>query len=79
MFYASFIKAWRTRDPLDSRTGYPNRETRIGRAGRSFGFGYKLDLAIDSKTMLPLAHTFASTNQNEQKHSLSILKKTGLF
>jgi IS5 family transposase len=78
VFDASFIKAWSTRDPLDSQTGYSDREARVGRAGRSFGLGYKLHLAIDSKTMLPLACTFASANQNEQKHSLSMLEKTKL-
>jgi len=79
IFDASFIKAWSTRDPLDSQTGYSDREARVGRAGRTFGLGYKLHLAIDSKTMLPLACTFASANQNEQKHSLNILKKTELI
>jgi hypothetical protein len=79
VFDASFIKAWSTRDPLDSQSGYSDREARVGRAGRSFGLGYKLHLAIDSRTMLPLACTFASANQNEQKHSLNILKKTKLI
>jgi hypothetical protein len=79
VFDASFIKAWSTRDSLDSQTGYSDREARVGRAGRSFGLGYKLHLAIDSATMLPLACTFASANQNEQKHSLNILKKTELI
>jgi hypothetical protein len=79
VFDASFIKAWSTRDPLDSQTGYLDKEARVGRVGRSFGLGYKLHLAIDSKTMLPLACTFASANQNEQKHSLNILKKTELI
>jgi hypothetical protein len=79
IFDASFIKAWSTRDPLDSQTGYSDREARVGRAGRSFGLGYKLHLAIDSKTMLPLACTFASANQNEQKHSLNMLEKTKLI
>ena len=79
IFDASFIKAWSTRDPLDSQTGYSDREARVGRAGRTFGLGYKLHLSIDSKTMLPLTCTFASANQNEQKHSLNILKKTELI
>jgi len=57
---------------------FSDREARVGRAGRTFGLGYKLHLSIDSKTMLPLACTFASANQNEQKHSLNILKKTEL-
>ena len=42
IFDASFIKAWSTRDPLDSQTGYSDREARVGRAGRSLGLGYKL-------------------------------------
>jgi len=79
VFDASFIKAWSTRDPLDSQSGYSDRQARVGRAGRTFGLGYKLHLAIDSKTMLPLACTFASANQNEQKHSLGILDKTKLI
>ena len=53
-------------------------EARVGRAGRSFALGYKLHLAIDSQTMLPLTCTFASANQNEQKHSLNMLEKTKL-
>jgi hypothetical protein len=70
VFDASFIKAWSTRDPLDNQIGYSDIEARVGRAGRTFGLGYKLHLAIDSATMLPLTCTFASANQNEQKHSL---------
>ena len=76
LFDASFIKAWSTRDPLDNQKGYSDEDARVGRAGRSFGLGYKLHLSIDSKTMLPLACVFASANQNEQKHSLNMLEKT---
>jgi hypothetical protein len=79
IFDASFIDAWSTRDPLDSQTGYSDREARVGRACRTFGLGYKLHLAIDSATMLPLACIFASANQNEQKHSLNLLEKTKLI
>jgi hypothetical protein len=79
VFDASFIKAWSTRDPLDSQTGHSDKEARVGRAGRTFGLGYKLHLAIDSKTMLPLACSFASANQNEQKHALSMVEKTKLI
>jgi hypothetical protein len=73
---ASFIKAWSTRHPLDNRKGYSDMEARVGRAGRTFGLGYKLHLAIDSQTMLPLTCAFASANQNEKKHSLNMLEKT---
>jgi transposase len=72
---ASFIKAWSTRDPTDNQTGYSDAEARVGRTGRTFGLGYKLHLSIDSETMLPLSSMFASANQNEKKHSLTILEK----
>jgi len=75
IFDASFIKAWSTRDPLGSQIGYSDNEARVGRAGRTFGLGYKLHLSIDSETMLPLSSLFASANQNEKKHSLTILEK----
>ena len=73
---ASFIKAWSTRDPTNNQTGYSDADARVGRAGRTFGLGYKLHLAIDSRTMLPLTCIFASANQNEKKHSLNLVEKT---
>ena len=76
---ASFIKAWSTRNPLDSQKGYSDGDARVGRAGRTFGLGYKLHLSIDSQSMLPLTSVFASANQNEKKHSLSILERTKLI
>jgi transposase len=76
---ASFIKAWSTRHPLDNKKGYSDEEARVGRAGRTFGLGYKLHLSIDSQTMLPLTCVFASANQNEKKHSLNMLEKTKLI
>jgi transposase len=79
VFDASFIKAWSTRHPLDNQKGYSDMDARVGRAGRAFGLGYKLHLSIDSKTMLPLTCTFASANQNEKKHSLSMLERTKLI
>jgi transposase len=72
---ASFIKAWSKRDPTDNQTGYSDAEAKVGRTGRTFGLGYKLHLSIDSETMLPLSCLFASANQNEKKHSLTILEK----
>jgi transposase len=73
---ASFIKAWSVRRPLDNQKGLSDADARVGRAGRSYGLGYKLHLSIDSQTMLPLTCVFASANQNEKKHSLSMLEKT---
>ena len=73
---ASFIKAWSTRHPLDSQKGYSDDDARVGRAGKTFDLGYKLHLSIDAKSMHPLAYVFASANQNEKKHSLTLLEKT---
>jgi hypothetical protein len=73
---ASFIKAWSTRHPMDNKKGLSDEEARVERAGRTFELGYKLHLAIDSKSMLPLTCVFASANQNEKKHSLNMLEKT---
>ena len=64
---------------MDNQKGSSDQDARVGRSGRTFGLGYKLHLAIDSKTMLPLACVFASANQNEQKHSLNLLEKTKLI
>jgi len=79
VFDASFIKAWSIRDSTDNKKGFSDPEARVGRAGRSFGLGYKLHLTIDSKTMLPLTCVFAPANQNEQKHSLKMLEKTKMI
>jgi transposase len=73
---ASFIKAWSTRHPINCQTDYSDADARVGRAGRTFALGYKLHLSIDSRSMLPLTSLFASANQNEKKHSLTMLEKT---
>jgi transposase len=73
---ASFIKAWSTRDPLDNKKGFSDEDARVGRAGRTYGLGYKLHLCVDADTMLPLTSVFASANQNEKKHSPGMLEKT---
>jgi transposase len=73
---ASFIKAWSIRHPTDNRKGYSDADAKVGRTGRTYGLGYKLHLSIDSERMLPLTSFFASANQNEKKHSLTILEKT---
>jgi hypothetical protein len=72
---ASFIKAWSIRHPCDNQVGFSDAQARVGRAGRSFALGYKMHLSIDHNTMLPLSSVFASANQNEKKHSLTLLEK----
>jgi hypothetical protein len=66
---ASFIKAWSTRDPANNQTGYSDADARVGRAGRTFGLGYKLHLSIDSETMLPLSCFFAF-GESEREETL---------
>jgi len=72
---ASFIKAWSIRHPTDNQIGYSDSQARVGRSGRSYALGYKMHLSIDHKTMLPLSNVFVSANQNEKKHSLTLLEK----
>jgi len=72
---ASFIKAWSIRHPTDNQIGFSDPQARVGRSGRLFALGYKMHLSIDHKTMLPLSNVFASANQNEKKHSLTLLEK----
>jgi hypothetical protein len=73
---ASFVKAWSTRHPKNSQTGLSDGEARVGRAGRTFGLGYKLHLSIDSESRLPLAGVVAPANENEKRHTPTILEKT---
>ena len=73
---ASFVKAWSTRHPRNSQTGFSDGEARVGRAGRTFGLGCKLHLSIDSESRLPLANIMAPANENEKKHTPTILERT---
>jgi hypothetical protein len=59
VFDASFIKAYSTRHPLDNQRSFSDGEARVGRAGRTYALGYKLHLAIDSETMIPLSCVLA--------------------
>jgi len=43
---------------------------------RTYGLGYKLHLSIDFGRMLPLASIVAPANQNEKKHSSTLLERT---
>jgi transposase len=72
---ASFIKAWSTRHPTDNQIGFSDSQARVGRSGRSYALGYKMHLSIDHKTMLPISSVFVSANQNEKKHSLTLIEK----
>ena len=73
---ASFIKAWSIRHPKDSGKGYSDGEARVGRAGKTYGLGYKLHLSVDFERRLPLASVVAPANENEKKHCNKLLERT---
>ena len=65
---STFIKAISRRN-LDNRTGYSDPESRVGRAVKVKDLGYRLHLAVDTKSEMPIAMIVASANENEKKHS----------
>ena len=71
---STFIKACSRRN-LDNRTGYSDPESRVGRAVKTRDLGYRLHLAVDCRSELPVAMTVAPANENEKKHSLRLFEK----
>jgi transposase len=74
---STFIKAYSRRN-LDNRTGYSDPESRVGRAAKAKDLGYRLHLAVDVKSELPVAMVVASANENEKKHFLTLLEKASV-
>jgi len=72
---AAFIKAYSKRDPHDDSRGYSDPEARVGRSGKTYALGYKVHVAADSESELPLAFIAAPANQNEKKHADELLDK----
>jgi IS5 family transposase len=75
---STFIKAYSRRN-LDNRTGYSDPESRIGRAVKAKDLGYRLHLAVDAKSEMPVAMTLASANENEKKHSIKLFEKATCY
>ena len=75
---STFIKAYSRRN-LDNRTGYSDPESRVGRAVKAKDLGYRLHLAVDVKSELPVAMIVVSANENEKKHSISLFKKASEY
>jgi hypothetical protein len=71
---STFIKAYSRRN-LDNRTGYSDPDSRVGRAVKAKDLGYRLHLAVDVKSELPIAMKLVSANENEKKHSVSLFMK----
>jgi len=74
---STFIKAYSRRN-MDNRTGYSDPESRVGRAVKAKDLGYRLHLAVDAKSEMPIAMTVAPANENEKKHSLTLLEKASV-
>ena len=72
---ATFIKAY-SRRSKDNRRGYSDPESRVGRAYRAYGLGYKLHMAVDATSGLPLTFIIAPANVNEKRLSVRLLNVT---
>jgi len=72
---ATFVKAHSRRDPHENRRGKSDPEARVGRNGKTYELGYKLHVATDAKSELPLAIIVASANENEKKHAPELFRK----
>jgi transposase len=57
---ATFIKAYSRRDPHENSRGGSDPQARVGRNGKTFELGYKLHVAVDAKSELPIAIIAAS-------------------
>ena len=73
---ASFVKAWSIRHPDNGRTGFSDADAMVGRNGRGYGLGYKLHVAVDHRSVLPLATLLAPANDNEKKHGPTLIERT---
>jgi IS5 family transposase len=71
---STFIKAYSRRN-LDNRTGYSDPESRVGRAVKIRDLGYRLHMAVDARSEMPVAMIVASANENERKRSLNLLEE----
>jgi IS5 family transposase len=72
---ARFIKARSIRHPDNGRTGFSDADAMVGRNGRFYGLGYKLHVAVDHRSVLPLATLLAPANDNEKKHAQPLVER----
>jgi IS5 family transposase len=72
---ATFIKAYSKRDSHDNSQGSSDSDARVGRNGKTYDLGYKLHVAADAKSELPLAVVAAPANENEKKHASKLFNK----
>ena len=72
---ATFVKAYSRRDPHDNSRGKSDPEARVGSNGKTYELGYKLHVATDAKSELPVAVIAALANENEKKHAPVLFRK----
>ena len=72
---ATFIKAYSRRDTHENSRGSSDPDARVGRNVKTYDLGYKVHVAADAKSDLPLALVTAPANENEKKHALKLLDK----
>jgi hypothetical protein len=51
----------------------------MGRAAKAKDLGYRLHLAVDVESELPVAMIVVSANENEKKHSISLFTKASKY
>jgi transposase len=72
---ATFVKAYSKRDPEDDSRGYSDPDARVGKVEKTYELGYKIHIAIDATSELPLACIAAPANENEKKHASRLMEK----
>jgi len=72
---ATFIKAYNKRDPKNDSKDYSDPEARVGRASRAYRLGYKLHLAVDTHSELPIATITAPANQKQEKTCIKAFRE----
>ncbi len=72
---ASFVKARSIRHPDNGRVAYSDPDALVGRNSRGYDLGYKLHVAVDHRSMLPIASILAPANDNEKKQAPSLIEK----
>jgi Transposase DDE domain. len=63
---ATFVKAYSKRDQEDDSRGYSDPDARVGKVEKTYELGYKIHIAIDATSELPLACIAAPANENEK-------------
>jgi len=69
------FKARCRRDPKNPSRGWLDAEARLGKGVRGFIMGYKVHLACDGESDMPLSFTVAPANENDKRHATSLLSE----